>query len=437
MWVKKYQAGKRGVRSGIPLWVIILGVLNAVACDDKPAGISGREQEREDAESPLLIVEPDPAGVYGLEVLQFSASLKYPTGRITPVAVNGTATGGEVSADGTYIAAPVLLPVPKQSAIQFGLHTDLTWYDNREYRRGLIQKAKAVNAVISRNAILWHLVEPEQGVRDWSILDSTIDDLLTEGIEPVMVVLGSPSWANGVAAAGDPHHYLVVPSDPSLFDQWVSEYKTFMRAAARRYRDKVRLWEIGNEQNWTHFWRPRPSVEQYAHWYDELRRTIKSENPDAVIALGGLTLLAKLDSMIGKNISGVTFLETMYTLGVFPDAVAVHPYTDNGAGPDVHVEGAGNFDDIEAIRKVMVQHGHQEDSIWVTEWGWSSAEVTPEVLAAYLRRSLELIDTRYSPYVTIATYFTLVDLARHYGLYDVSGRLKPSGLVFRDFLRTR
>lgn len=75
--------------------------------------------------------------------------------------------------------------------------------------------------------------------------------------------------------------------------------------------------------------------------------------------------------------------------------------------------------------------------MWVTEWGWNTARVTPIVQAEYLRRSLELLDTRYSSYVTIATYFALHDYQPDlfYGLFDWSGNRRLAGDVFEAFMR--
>ena len=356
-------------------------------------------------------------------------------------AITGVSTGNSrvVASLGTLadtVDVRVVEPVRMENVL-YGLHMDLTWYADRDYRSGMIERAQQVHASVSRNSLLWHLVEPVKGTRDWTVLDSTVDDLLATGIQPLMAVYGSPTWANGTPAAGNPYHYLHVPTDSVAYSRWVEEYKMFVRAAARRYRGRVQLWELGNEQNYEHFWRPRPNVAQYARWYEELRSVIKAENPDAIVSVGGLTLLAVPASKIGPNINGVSFMSELYAHGVMPDAVAVHPYTDGGSAPDARIAGAQNFGDLEAIRAVMLDAGQGQTPIWITEWGWSTSEVTPERQAAYLRRSLELIATRYSSFVTIATYFALTDFPPHYshGLFDAEGTMKPSGEVFRDFVR--
>lgn len=320
--------------------------------------------------------------------------------------------------------------------ISVGVHMDLTWRPDDVYRKVMIQRALEVHSAVSRNSLLWHLVEPVKGQQDWSLTDSTVDDLVAHGIAPLMVVVGSPSWANGASEVVDAYYYLEVPTDSVAFAGWVTDYRDFIRAAARRYRGRVRLWELGNEENGAEFWRPRPNVAQYATWYSEMRDAIKAENPDATVSAGGLTLLAVPSESIGTNINGVTFVQQLYAADVFPDAIAVHPYTSAGAGPDVHIDGARNFDDIEAVREVMVRNGQGALPMWVTEWGWSTSDVTPTVQAGYLQRSLELLSTRYAPYVTVATYFALGDYpGLPYGLYDASGNRRPAADVFAAFMR--
>ena len=54
-------------------------------------------------------------------------------------------------------------------------------------------------------------------------------------------------------------------------------------------------------------------------------------------------------------------------------SVAIHPYATADHAPDVHVPGEENFDDIQHVHDQLVAAGEQA-SIWVTEWGWSSAK---------------------------------------------------------------
>src|SRR5690606_3070784 len=163
-----------------------------------------------------------------------------------------------------------------------GLHMDLHWDGHAWRRADAIQAAKQVGAQVSRSSFLWHLIEPSRGNRNWSRMDAIVNELEAAGLEPLFAFYGSPSWANG---SGD---YLYVPQSQSAFDAWVAEYAQFVRAAVARYKDRVKLWEIWNEQNEPYFWKPTPNVDRYVAFYNAIYAAIKAEDPTAQVAMGGL-----------------------------------------------------------------------------------------------------------------------------------------------------
>ena len=197
------------------------------------------------------------------------------------------------------------------------------------------------------------------------------------------------------------------------------------------------MWEIGSEPNDAYFWRPAPNVTQYATWYTALRSAIKGVDPSALVALGGLDGLGyDLDP---PGMRGTAFLTALYALHVYPDIVAIHPYSNLGQAPNVHLNGADNFDDIAAVHNLMVANGQGSTPMWVTEWGWSVDKVTPTQQATYLSQSLALLDSTYASYVTVATYYSEFDPSSvyHYGLYTENFTARPAATAFQNFLSTR
>jgi hypothetical protein len=315
---------------------------------------------------------------------------------------------------------------PAAAAPQYGVHMDSTW-DGYGWRRtkAIGQARDVLHAQVARNSFLWHLVEPVQGQRDWSRTDSVVDELRAGGIEPLMAVYGSPPWANGTPSS-TADHYLYVPTDPAAFDAWVHNYADFMRAAARRYRGKVKRWELWNEENLHWNWKPAPSAAQYARWYSAVYAAIRSEDPDAEISLGALSGLTATGP---GNALGLDFLADLLRLGVRPDNVAIHPYPGRSQAPDAHIRYETNFDDIALLQRTLVESGHPVP-IWVTEWGWQTSKVDLATQAAYLRRSLEMIEDDY-PYVAVATYFLNYDRGGYtHGLFDTAMNPKPAAGVF-------
>ena len=297
------------------------------------------------------------------------------------------------------------------------------------------QRAATVAAIhtilhprLVRDSLLWNEVEPVEGERDWSVPDGVVTDLRAAGIEPLLVVVGSPSWANGVPESKPGHDLYVPPRGPAL-DSWLQRYSKFLAAAVRRYHVVVKHWEIWNEPNLIDFWRPRPDPVVYGQVYYTLRATILSADPTASVAVGGL---GDLTVAPAPSIPGLAFLRRLARTRAPISNVAIHPYTSLAHPPDVRVSGENNFQDIERIHELLVSL-REPALIWVTEWGWPSASVGRQAQARYLGRSLAMLENRY-PFVSIATYFTDHDLPMFsQGLLDRNLTAKPAASVFRFY----
>jgi hypothetical protein len=85
----------------------------------------------------------------------------------------------------------------------------------------------------------------------------------------------------------------------------------------------------------------------------------------------------------------------------------------------------------------MTRRGDGHKPIWLTEFGWTTAQTGPrrgvdeETQARYLRDAVRQIDARY-PYVTHAFWFCLRDrdddnpYENNFGLLEVDGSPKPA-----------
>jgi hypothetical protein len=177
---------------------------------------------------------------------------------------------------------------------------------------------------------------------------------------------------------------------------------------------------------------PEPNAGSYAQVYRAISDAIHAGNPDARVAVGGLSGIAA-----GCCISGLRFTESLITSGVPMDAVALHPYPSNGHAPDVHLQWKDNFDDIGAVRQLLDGSGLSQVEVWVTEWGWSSEQVGGPTQATYMLRSLEMLRDQF-PYVAVATAFLDADRPGYdFGLLTASFEPKSAGAAFAGFQRTR
>jgi hypothetical protein len=348
------------------------------------------------------------AGVY-------SAPSKATTARIIATDANGSAD--------TSVAIV--------SATKFGVASDITWSKDAAFRRQRIAQLASSHTQVARVELLWSFIEWTKGRPDWTVPDSVVNGLVAAGIEPLFVIDGSPPWANGVGENVD-GYYLFVPTTDAAFKTWVTSYTAFMKQAATRYKGKVHLWEIGNEPNDPNFWRPKVDVGRYGQWYTALDSVIRSVDSKNATAIGGLTALPVWYGNDGM--SGADFLQALYDRGIRPANVAIHPYSNKGQSPDLHIAGAQNFDDIQLIHDQMVRNGQGSAGLWVTEWGWNTRSVSEADQADYLQRSLNLIPSKY-PYVTMAIAFTQYDSGvSSYGMLRVDGTAKPAADKFRTFL---
>jgi ricin-type beta-trefoil lectin protein/glycosyl hydrolase family 39 (putative alpha-L-iduronidase) len=314
----------------------------------------------------------------------------------------------------------------------FGVHNDVALLGWSWQRAPVITRAKAINARVARSSLLWNNIERQKGVRDWQVPDGGINDLVAAGIEPLMTIWGSPSWASGVSTSNS-DYWKYVPTDNTGFRTWLDNYKAFVRDAVIRYKGKVKKWELWNEPNEHWCWKPAPDVDRYVTWYREIYQTIKSVDPSADVAMGGLTGLSAAGP---QDITGKRFLEAVYARGVYPDIVAIHPYAMKQQAPDVTLQWENNFTDIEMIYNVMKAYGQGSRQIWATEWGWLVGGVSEATQAVYVQQALTMLTTKYT-YVTLSTYFLDIDTpAYSQGLFAIDGRMRASGARFRDFAAT-
>ena len=326
---------------------------------------------------------------------------------------------------------PQAVPLPRIACAgpEIGVHSTLAFDGDPENRSETVAAIhRFLRPQVVRDSLLWNQIEPVEGRRDWSRTDSVVEDLRSAGIEPLLVVFGSPSWANGVPESM-PGHDLHVPSRGAALDAWLHDYTDFLAAAVQRYHDYVRRWEIWNEPNLVDFWRPRPDPVTYRHVYETLRATILRVDPTAEVAVGGL---GGLSATSAPSITGLKFLRHLTRTRPPIDAVAIHPYATDDHPPWLHVPKENNFDNIRRVHDQLVADGERA-SIWVTEWGWSSASVGTSRQSSYLNRSLEMLEHRYR-FVRLATYFVDHDRPPELfqGLLDEDLKPKPAAAVFRN-----
>ncbi len=188
----------------------------------------------------------------------------------------------------------------------------------------------------------WHDTETRPGHYDWTPYDRLVAALRRQGIRPLLILnYGHPGYDNGLAPAS--------PQARTAFARWAA-------AAAERYKGQGVLWEIYNEPNLAHFWKPKPDASAYVALARETAAAIRAAAPG--------------ETIIGPASSGVDleFLEACFRLGLLDslDAVTVHPYR--------HHEPESVLADYRRLRALIARYAKDRDiPVLCGEWGYSAA----------------------------------------------------------------
>ena len=151
---------------------------------------------------------------------------------------------------------------------------------------------------VRRNGVLWNLVEPTKGTRDWSALanlDNELQIAALNNLQIILIVRGTPDWAqlHPGSVCGP-----IKPAEYAAFGQFVHDL-------VARYSQApyfVKYYEIGNEPDvqwnnsdepygcWGEYQLPYFGAYPYADMLKVVYPQVKSASPAAQVVLGGLLL---------------------------------------------------------------------------------------------------------------------------------------------------
>lgn len=144
----------------------------------------------------------------------------------------------------------------------------------------LNQREADAGAEINRLTISWADVDRDRNVQDWTIYDRRIASIEAAGMQPLIILQGSPSWARtGLHCNSRP---VVCPPDDAHMANW----ERFAYQVATRYPNAAAI-EVWNEPNWYGSWPTNggPDPERYARMFRLASGAIKfvdSEESDSL-----------------------------------------------------------------------------------------------------------------------------------------------------------
>ncbi len=358
-------------------------------------------------------------------------------GLARPAQLPGTDLSGAFAQEGVPVTPGRKLPPPYDpNRLGYGMGAHL-WYQDMGRVTRLVKEA---DFGWIKQQVRWADVERTKGQIDWNELDKMVDFSLSAPLNILFSVVSSPSWSRADGRTNGP---------PDNLDDFAS----FMGQLAGRYQGQVRAYEVWNEQNFSREWGGgRINAGDYVELLKAGYSAIKAADPNAIVVSGALTPNGFNDPSIA--IDDLLYFEQMYqyqggVIKQYSDAIGAHaggynnaPETDPNTVSTQPFRGHPSFyfRRIEQLRAVMERNGDANKRMWLTEFGWSTAnrapgyeygnDITEAQQASYLVHAFDLAKTRYPwmgvMFVWNLNFGTLPDL-------PASDEKPPFGILNRDF----
>jgi hypothetical protein len=336
------------------------------------------------------------------------------------------------------LAAALLLGLataPQASAatdLKYGLTDDAWLLDGPGTLESRVTQLDTLGAHVVRFTLHWNQIaqsepaaptDPTDPAYDWTDADTVLDALHAHGIDVVLQLLGTPSWANGGLGAN------YAPTSATSF-------RDFASAAATRY-PWVRRWLIWNEPNQVRWLRPTTPAVYTSRLLNPAYAAIHAAIPGAEVAGGGT---APRGSTGG--VSPVAWLLGMHAAHAKLDAYAHNPYPLDPKRETPLTGGCTKCTTITmaTINKlvVLVARNFPRARIWLTEYGYQSNPPDPLLGVSTALQARYIGEGAYAAYRT-----PRVDLLIHFlyrdepdisrfqsGLVTLSDKEKPAYAAF-------
>jgi hypothetical protein len=242
-----------------------------------------------------------------------------------------------------------MLPVPA------GLGVNIHFFQGNENDLSLLKKA---GVGIVRMDVSWNSIEKAAGQYGFSQHDQLISDLEQRNIRLLFIIdYGNPLYDDGLA----PHS-----------DDGRRAYVRFCSELAKRYVGKKIIWELWNEPNLDHFWKPKSHGTNYMKWCQAVVPAIRENDPEACI-------IAPATSSFD-----IPFMESCFKLGLLDlvDGISVHPYRNPSLGPET---AAGEYRVLATLIEQYKPAG-RDIPIISGEWGYSTSYLSDALQGKYLAR---------------------------------------------------
>jgi Cellulase (glycosyl hydrolase family 5) len=319
---------------------------------------------------------------------------------------------------------------------KFGIHDDAWLLSGPGTISSRVNELDRIGVDIVRFTLRWDQIaaarpfdptDPRDHAYRWRSADRALTALNRQGIEAVVTLVGTPSWANGGLG-------------PNYAPLSATTFADFAYAAASRY-PFVRYWTIWNEPNQVRWLQPTSPQVYVKRLLNPAYEAIHQVNPQARVG-GGVT--APRGNAGG--LSPLAWIAGMGKAGAKLDAYAHHPYP---LQPQVETPWSGGCMHCETISMASlerliaaVRRSLGPKRIWLTEYGYQTNPpdewlgVSPALQALYTAEAS--LRVWKAPYVDMLINFLYRDDIADTGLSSgwqsgfvtASGKAKPSLRAF-------
>jgi hypothetical protein len=350
---------------------------------------------------------------------------------------------------GLLVAAPFCAPVTEAGArpLRTGVFDPFEF--TRDQPQALKRTARA-GATFAKGHLAWYIAapgkpanpaDPADPAYSWGAADTFVRRARAAGLEPVLMVSGTPQWARARGSCG------AGPAcAPSAY-----QLGQFARAAATRYSGSyqglpgVHYWQAWSEPNLDYFLVPN-SPSTYRRMLAQFTPAVKAAVPGNSVIAGGLAPLARPGAAVGP----LRFMRKLLCMRgrAHPrkacgktaplDIWATHPYTTGGpthSGPGRDDVSLGDLPQMTRLlraadRAKRIQNRSRHTPFWVTEFSWDSRPPDPGgvPLRRQARWTGEALYRMWKAGVSTVFWFMIRDEARHGHSWAASYQ---SGLYFR------
>lgn len=280
-------------------------------------------------------------------VRDYDAAITYPAGAVIPAGTWLHVPETSLSVKVMFTEHLASFPPARASVGLAGPH-DWEDYTLAEYQ-GVLANMNTMGMKRIRITALWDRIESTKGTYWWNQIDMLVNTAINAGIEPLVVLLGVPSWAR--------------PNFETAIKGFRTEWEAFCTAVASRFAGVVKTYEIWNEPNLGRFWLDGNAL----NFHDVLSRAItkiKAADPNAAVISGGL---APAENSVDTT-EPLNFIGTLYVNNALQgaDGIGWHPYSF----PELPSGTSewNTFRKMDQLKDVIMNNRHAA-KIWITEIG--------------------------------------------------------------------